>query len=135
MRYFTKNPLQFKFLILILLSIIVPLFIVAGCLYYLIFQIMAEQLAIPEVIAYNLIPVVQKINFLLIIGVPPMIVLIFIWGAMLTHRLIGPLERLEDDLKKIASGDYSIRLQLRKDDDLRPVADVINKIIHKLEGK
>jgi len=131
-KFITKNPLQLKYLILILLSILVPLFLVGGCLYYLIFQVMAEQLAIPESIAYNLLPVLRKINFILIVGLPPIIVLLFIWGATLTHRLIGPLERLEDDLKKIDEGDYSVRLSLRKDDDLKPIADVVNDIIDKL---
>ncbi|MFH1380640.1 MAG: HAMP domain-containing protein [Candidatus Omnitrophota bacterium] len=129
----TKNPLQFKYLTLIMASIIIPLFFVAGCLYYLIFQIMAEQLAIPEFIAQNLLPVLHKINLLLIIGLPPIIILLFIWGASLTHRMIGPLERLENDLKKISKGDYSVRLQLRKNDDLKPIASVLNDIIEKLK--
>ena len=93
---------------------------------------MAEQLAIPESIACNLIPVVQKINMLLIIGIPIVVIILFIWSTHLTHKLIGPLERLEDDLKKISQGDYSIRLKIRKDDDLRPIADVVNDIIDKL---
>jgi len=131
-RFILKNPLQRKYFLLILFSILIPLFIVGGCLYYLVFQIMAEQLAIPESIAYNLIPVLQKINFLLIVGLPPIVVLLFIWGVMLTHRLMGPLERLEDDLKKISEGDYSIRLKLRKDDDLKPIADAVNRIIDRL---
>lgn len=135
LRFVTKNPLQLKYLALILASIMLPLLIVGGCLYYLIFQIMAEQLAIPELIAYNLIPVVEKINFLLIIGIPPIIGLLFIWGTILTHRLIGPLARLQEDLKKISEGDYSIRLKIRKDDDLRFLVNVINKIIDKLEKR
>jgi nitrogen fixation/metabolism regulation signal transduction histidine kinase len=94
---------------------------------------MAEQLAIPESIASNLIPVVEKINFLLIVGIPPIIVLLFIWGGILTHRFIGPLNRLEKDLKKIADGDYSVRLRIRKDDDLHSLTDAINKVIDKLE--
>lgn len=135
LRFITNNPLQRKYLILILFSTLVPIFLVAGCLYYLIFQVMAEQLAIPESIAYNLIPVLHKINFLLLIGLPPIVILLLIWGVVLTHRLIGPLNRLENDLKQISEGDYSVRLKMRKDDDLRPIADTINKIIYKLEKK
>ena len=135
LRFVTKNPLQRKYLALILVSIMLPLLIVGGCLYYLIFQLMAEQLAIPESIAYNLIPVVEKINFLLIIGIPPIAVLLFIWGAILTHRLIGPLARLQRDLKKISDGDYSVRLKIRKDDDLRFLVNAINKVIDRLEKK
>lgn len=135
LKFIKTNTLQFKFLIYILLSMLIPLFLAAGCLYYLIFQIMAEQLAIPESIAYNLIPVLNRINFILLVSLPPVVILLFVWGVILTHRFVGPLERLEDDLKKISKGDYSIRVQIRKDDDLRPVADVINDIVDKLERK
>lgn len=135
LKVITGHPAQFKYFALIFLSIMLPLLIVSGCLYYLIFQIMAEQLAIPESIAYNLIPVLEKINFLLIVGIPPIVILLFVWGVILTHRLLGPLRRLEEDLKKISNGDYSVRLKIRKDDDLHPLAKAINKIIDKLERK
>jgi len=135
LKYILNSQLQMKFLLLILLCILIPLFAVGGCLYYLIFQILAEQLGIPESIAANLIPVLNKINFLLLVGLPPVLVLIFILAIILTHRLIGPLNRLERDLKRISEGDYSVRLKLRKNDDLRPIADTINTIIDRLERK
>ena len=127
--------MQRRYLALFLLSIMVPLFIVGGCLYYVMFQIMADQLAMPESIAQNLVPVLHRINFLLLICLPPMIVLLFILAVLLTHRLIGPLERLRKDLKKISDGNYSIRLKMRKDDDLRPIAEMINNIMDNLEKK
>lgn len=132
-KFLTKNRLQRKYLVLILLSIISPLVIVGACLYYVIFQIMAEQLAIPESIAYNLFPVIERINFLLLFSVPAIIILLFILGLSLTHKFVGPLERLEDDIRRISEGDYSVRVKLRKDDDLRAIADVINKLIDKLK--
>jgi methyl-accepting chemotaxis protein len=135
LRFISKHPLQLKFLSLILLSILVPTVIAGGCLYYFIFQIMAEQLGIPEAIAFNLVPVVEKINSLLLITMPPLFILFFLLAALVTNRLIGPLARLEDDLQKISEGDYSVRLSLRKDDDLRPIADAVNTIIDKIEKK
>ena len=131
----TNNPLQKRYLFVIVLAMIVPLVITAGCLYYLIFQLMAEQLGIPESIAYNLFPVVSQVNTLLLIALPPVIIVLFIFGLILSHRLIGPLNRLEDDLRKIADGDYSIRIAMRKDDDLKPIANTVNEIIDKLEKK
>ena len=55
---------------------------------------------------------------------------------MLSHRFAGPLERLESEMKKICEeGHYKHRIHLRKSDDVRPVADSINKLLDKLEGK
>ena len=132
---FTKHPLQHKYLGLILLSMLLPLVIVGGCLYYVMFQVMADQLAIPESIAQNLIPVFNKVNSLLLVSIPVIVITLFVSALLLTHRLFGPLARLEEDICKISEGDYSVRINIRKDDDLRPIADVINCIIEKLEKK
>lgn len=135
LKYILKSPVQLRFLALILLAILVPLFAVGGCLYYLVFQIMAEQLAMPESIAQNLIPVLHKINFFLALGLPPVVILIFVLAIFLTHRLAGPLDRLERNLKRISEGDYSVRLRLRKKDDLKRIADMMDKIVERLEKK
>ncbi|MCQ9206808.1 MAG: hypothetical protein NG740_02870 [Omnitrophica bacterium] len=135
-RLITKNQFQLKFMALILLSIVVPVFLIGGCLYYLIFQILAEQLGIPESIAENLNPVLYKVNFLLIVGLPPVFAVIFWWALALTHRVVGPFKRVEEDLRKITEkGEYSIRLKVRKKDYIRPMAELINKLIEKLEKR
>ena len=53
-RFLTNRKLQSKFLFLIMISMAVPLLLAGGCLYYLVFTLLAEQLGIPESIAYNL---------------------------------------------------------------------------------
>ena len=132
----TGRPVQLKYLVLLMASMVVPLVFVVGCLYYLIFNILAEQLGIPESIAYNLFPVIKKINFILLVGVPPLLLLLFAWGVALSHRFAGPLERIEKELEHISnSGNYAKRIHLRKNDDVRPLADSINKLMDKIEGK
>jgi len=135
-KFLIGRSVQLKYLALLMLSMVIPLVFVGGCLYYLIFNLMAEQLGIPESIAYNLFPVIDKMNLILLLGLPPLFLLLIIWGIMLTHRLLGPLERLEKELERIYnSGDYTKRLKLRKNDDIRPIADAINKLLDKIEGK
>ncbi|MCK4463592.1 MAG: hypothetical protein KAU58_04710, partial [Candidatus Omnitrophica bacterium] len=97
-RLFRGSKLQFRYLMLVIISMLVPTLIVGSCLYYFIFTIMAEQLGIPEAIAINLIPVLKKINFMLITGLIPLFLLLFSWGLILSHRFSGPLERVEKDL-------------------------------------
>lgn len=133
LKFLTKASLQVRYLALIVIAMAVPLLLVGGCLYYLIFTITAEQIGIPEAIASNLMPVLQKINFMLFIGLPPIFLLLLLWGMALSHRFAGPLERLEKDIKKISEGDYSVRVRIRKDDDLKPIVDAINNLIDKLE--
>lgn len=135
-KVFANRRVQLKYLVLLIISMAVPLLFAISCLYYLIFTVMAEQLGIPESIAYNLFPVVKKINVILAIGLPPLILLLIWWGTILSHRFAGPLSRLEKEIHKIThSGDYSHRIRLRKSDDVRPIADAINKLLDSLQRK
>lgn len=132
----SNKQVQLKYLFLLIVSMAVPLLFAIGCLYYLIFTLIAEQLGIPESIAYNLFPVVKKINAMLAIGLPPLFLLLIWWGAVLSHRIAGPLQRIEKELSKIThSHDFSYRIHLRKYDDVKPVADAINHLLDSLHKK
>lgn len=131
--YFIKNALQFKYLSLIITAMVLPTILVGGCLYYLIFSIMAEKLGIPESIALNLTPVINKVNLLIAIVFPVIFLILLIWGVIITHRLTGPVMRLERELDDIAMGKHHKRIYLRRNDDLKSVADRINKVLDKLK--
>ena len=133
--YIVRNKLERRYLRLIVLSIILPTLITGGCLYYVIFNLMAEQLGIPEVVAYQLLPVIRKVNFVLAVSLPIAFLILFSIGLVLSRRLVGPIERLEDELKRIVSGDFSKRLRLRKDDTLWPLANDINTLLDKIGKK
>lgn len=135
-KYLTGSRIQMRYLFLLMISMLVPLIFLGGCLYYLIFTIMAEQLGIPEYIAYNLFPVIKKINVILLAGIPPILLLLLWWGVILSHRFAGPMERLEKELKRISEHcDYKCRLKLRKNDDLKVIADAMNKLLEKIEER
>ncbi|MBU0759503.1 MAG: methyl-accepting chemotaxis protein [Candidatus Omnitrophica bacterium] len=63
-------------------------------------------------------------------------VLLFSWHILiLSHRLAGPVYRLEKDLEDIAKGNFSIRIKFRKKDELKSIADGINRILDEMEKK
>ncbi len=135
LRLLTGGPVQLRYLYLLMVSMVIPALFVGGCLYYLIFNIMAEQLGIPEAIAYHMLPVINKINIILIAGVPPIFLVLILWGLAMSHRFAGPLERLEREIHKISeSRDYKKRIKVRTRDDIRPIADAINALLDKIEG-
>ena len=136
LKFLTNRELQSKFLGIIVVSMLVPIVLVGGCLYYLIFTLVAEQLGIPESIAINLFPVIKKINFILMGGIPPILILLLLWGLFLSHKFIGPLKRLEKELNRIAEcSDCTKRVRVRKIDAIRPLADAINKLLEAMEKK
>ena len=135
-KYLTGSPTQMMYLRLLMISMLIPMMFVGACLYYLMFTLVASQIGIPEYIAYHLSPVVKQINFILILGVPPLILLLLLWGIALSHRFAGPMERLEAELKRMTDKhEFKHRIHLRKSDNVKPVADAINKLLDAVEGK
>ena len=62
--------------------------------------------------------------------------LIFSWRILIiSHRLAGPIYRLEKDLEHIAKGNFSIRIKFRKKDELKSIAEGINKILDEMEKR
>lgn len=120
---------------MLIISMVVPTVIIGGCLYYFIFKVMAEQIGLPDVIARDLLPVVYRINYMLMISLPLFFIVMITWAVILSYKFVAPLERLEEDIKNIDDGDYSVRLQVDKDHDLAPIAAVINDLVDKLEKK
>ena len=122
-------------MLIMLLSMVLPTVFVGGCLYYLIVTIMAERIAFPDIIARDLVPVIQSINYTLLVGLPVVFIVLITWAVILSYRFVAPLERLEEDIERIDGGDYTVRIQIEKDHDLAPIADVINDLVHKLESR
>lgn len=67
---------------------------------------------------------------------PAIVVLILACAAFsiyLTHRLAGPLYRLEQTAKELVGGNLSLRIRLRKEDQLQELAEVANEALENLE--
>jgi len=128
---FINTPIQNKTLILVFAAAVVPVAIVSLCLYYLIFNMLAWQLGIPEIIAYNLVPVARKVNMIMLISLP--ITLFVIWFAALelSHRIAGPVYRLEKELNDRLDDKKTGPIKLREKDELKTLADKINKLIER----
>ena len=129
---FVKYPLQRKYVLFIFIAMITPTLLVAACLYYLIWQTVANELAIPELIAEALFPALEHVNFVLLAGLPVVFVLILFFAVRLTHRLAGPIYRIEKMLgDMIETGDFTKEIHIRKNDDLHTLVQQINSALRK----
>jgi nitrogen fixation/metabolism regulation signal transduction histidine kinase len=128
---FVGTSLQRKLLILIFASAVIPAAIIAISLYYLVFNLLAYQMGIPEFIAYNLLPVVHKVNLIIFIAVPISLFLIWLVAIDLSNRIAGPIYRMERELNARLTGEKSGPISVRKKDEIRPLVEKINKLIQK----
>lgn len=46
-----------------------------------------------------------------------------------SHSLAGPIHRFEQELKKISTGDLSVNIQLRKNDQFKELAGELNEML------
>ena len=107
-----------------------PALFVTGCLYYLTWQTVAQELALPELIAGSLIPAFRQVNQLILWSMPIMFGGILFFAVRLAHRFAGPLERIETDLETmIKSGNFSKPIRTRRGDTLAPLVEKINQAI------
>ena len=54
-------------------------------------------------------------------------------GIIFSHRIAGPINRMTRFLESLKDGDYSQRITLRKKDELKDLAEAMNKLAEKLE--
>lgn len=86
-----------------------------------------EELAGSFSLSYRLI--ILSFCFLAVVTIFLICFLVFL------HRGFGAIFRIEECIKKVLQGDYSVRISIRKKDFLQPFVDVLNKLLDLLESK
>lgn len=127
------NRFQRKILNLVFFSMVVPMVIALMCLYYLIFNVVASEIGIPEAIGYVLIPAAKRTAAIAIAGFLFTSFFIWMWAFKVSHRLAGPLERLCKDLDDRISGRKKGYIYFRRNDYLAVLAGRINSILEHIK--
>ncbi|MBN1794550.1 MAG: HAMP domain-containing protein [Candidatus Omnitrophica bacterium] len=130
-QFIVNKKLQFQYVSFA----IVPLIVGAAFVYYLIYLMTMNQMAIPEIILYYLVPAMRRTNEVLMVIAPLALIGLFVATVLASHRLAGPLHRLDRELHRVASGDYSVRITFRKGDELSSLAHSLNSVLDVLEQK
>lgn len=130
-RKYLGTAFQNKILIMVLAAAIIPATIIAVCMYYLIFNMLALQMVFPETIAHNLIPVLGKVNLLIAIAVPIILVVIWIVALEVSHQAAGPIYRIDKELDERIAGTKHGPIKLRPNDEFKLLVEKINKLICK----
>jgi hypothetical protein len=117
-----RIPIQFKFIRIILIMVIISFFINA---YVSIRTLGWRDVDISAEVSY----MVFQLNF------GAILLILLITMAFILHKGFGALTRMEETLEEIIKGNHSLRIRLRKGDILIPLVDKINRILDLLEKK
>jgi len=92
-----------------------------------------NQILIPEGVTAMLLPAMRKINIIVAISVPIILVIIVRIALIYSNRIVGPLSRIEKEIDKILAGNYSLRLNVRDKDELNSFINKVNMLLEKVE--
>lgn len=128
-RYLVDVPMQFRYMGLMA----IPLMVLLSGLYYLIYYSVFSQMLIPEAIVLTLLPAMRKVNLVVALIFPVLFFIILRAALIYSNRIIGPIPRLERELDRVIAGDHSIRIRARDKDELSPFIGKVNILLEKLE--
>lgn len=113
--------------IAIALTVVVAGFVVFAGIAWLYHVIAGTQGRIqgPEVLLVILPPLL--VNDLVIM------VLAIVVGIFMTHRIAGPVYRMEEDIDRALAGDASVRVRLRQRDAFQGLAERVNNLIERID--
>jgi nitrogen fixation/metabolism regulation signal transduction histidine kinase len=59
----------------------------------------------------------------------PLLLVVILAGIVITHRIAGPVYKIERKLEQVLQGDENTQIRLRQGDELQELADKINVLI------
>jgi methyl-accepting chemotaxis protein len=131
-QYLIKRGMQFRY-IGIVFSLALLASIVTG---YTVFAtgwtLLGEKLAnvYPQ---GRLVAVLRTTNLTLIRNLFIISPFVFMLGLLFSHKIAGPVYKIEKNVDEIANGNLSLRVRLRKGDELVDLADIVNKMVENID--
>lgn len=130
-RYLVNKPVQFRYMSLV----VIPLILLLSSLYYVMYYAVFNEMLIPEAIVATLVPAMNKVNIIIFLAAPIALFIVLRMALIYSNRIIGPIPRLERELDRALAGDYSVRIKARDDDELRGFIGKVNMLLEKMEKR
>jgi methyl-accepting chemotaxis protein len=129
-KFLVKTTFQFKYAALLIFSILFVVAIVGWNLYY-----EAGTIILDKTRSGDVADLVTAYNQMLVRGVPMILLVIVVVSIFISHEVAGPLIHLEKSMSKIAEGDLTERVALRKGDEFKEIAVAFNSMIDEIKLK
>ncbi len=118
-----KKKLQYRYMALIFLSVLVAFLIVGLDLIWTVSRVVNEHPMMQPLLEdiFTMAP-------LFIIKIVMYLIIVLIVSAVVSHRMAGPIFKFEKGCVTVASGDLTHRVYLRKGDQLTDLQDQFNNM-------
>lgn len=132
-KYLISTKLQLRYVGIILILMFVTALICSYFVYYTVMVMMGEKLAnvYPQ---GRLMAIINTVNFRMFVTFLLIAPIVAAIGIFLSHKIAGPIYRIEGFLGSMSAGNLAQRITLRKGDELISIADKINVLADSLRG-
>ena len=128
--FLVKTTFQFKYAALLIFAILFVVAIVGWNLYY-----EAGAIILDKTRSGDVVDLVSAYNRMLWHGLPLILFAIVVVSIFISHEVAGPLIHLEKSMQKIADGDFTGKVQLRRGDEFKEIALAFNSMTDELKMK
>lgn len=124
-QYIVAAKFQLRYIGLILMLVFLTGILCSYVVYYTSMMLLGDKLAnvYPQ---GRLISIVNMVNIRILMSLLLITPLVVVIGIYASHKIAGPIYRIERFLSGMASGEFSNQLTLRKNDELVSLAEGIN---------
>jgi len=130
-----RPDIQFKFLGVIVLSMLAPVVVIAGGVYYVIAFAASHGLEVNPETVQTIMPAVVLVVWFMFALMAVTAMWLVKMGLSISHKYVGPLERLERELTQIGDPPLSYRLSCRPGDVISPIVDPVNRLLDSVEQR
>ncbi len=133
-QYLVVRGLQLRFTQFVVLFVFLSCLITGLTIFYTTFLMLGERLAsvYPQ---GRLIQIFRSVHVAFVINLLVILPVIFYCSILFSHRIAGPLPKIYQALKSVGQGNFDVKLVLRRTDELRELADVINEMARNLKER
>jgi methyl-accepting chemotaxis protein len=128
--FLVKTTFQFKYAALLIFSILFVVAIVGWNLYY-----DAGTIILDKTRSGDVVDLVAKYNQMLVKSLPMILLAIVVVSIFISHEVAGPLIHLEKSMSKVAEGDLTEKVALRKGDEFKEIALAFNNMTGEIKQK
>ena len=130
----TDRGFQLRFARFVLFYTTLCCFATALIVFYATFTVLSEKLIgiYPQ---HRLPAIFSKAYWAFFVGLGVSWPFLFYGAILFSHRIAGPLPKIYKALQDIGEGNFDVKLILRKNDELRDLAEQINNMKAKLKER
>lgn len=131
-QYFVARKFQLKYIGLILLLVALTGLMCSYVIYYTMMLTLGDKLAnvYPQ---GRLISIVNMVNWRILLSIVLVAPLVIAIGVFASHKIAGPVFRIEKFLGAMSEGNFSEPIVLRRNDELISLANGINKVVDSMK--